>query len=63
MLTTNDEERLDDLLAGYGPSSAMDRDVIGAYWSLRRLGAVRWMAEHGYDPSGDIAALARRPAG
>ena len=63
VLTTNDEERLDDLLDGYGASPATDREVIAAYWSLRRLGAVRWMAEHGYDPSGDVAALAMRPAG
>jgi hypothetical protein len=26
-------------------------DVIRAWWSLRSLRAVRWLAEHGFDPS------------
>ena len=54
VLTVGHGEHLGDVLAGYGE---VDRDVIEAYWTLRRLGAVRWMTEHGYDPAGDIAAL------
>jgi hypothetical protein len=29
----------------------VDRDVIRAWWSLRCLTAVRWLVEHGFDPS------------
>jgi aminoglycoside phosphotransferase (APT) family kinase protein len=47
-LTLGHEERLDDLLAGYGPGA--DRDVIRAWWSLRSLVASRWLIEHGFDP-------------
>ncbi|HYD08463.1 MAG TPA: aminoglycoside phosphotransferase family protein [Acidimicrobiales bacterium] len=55
VLTANDPARADDVLAGYG--AAVDRDVIAAYRSLRRLGGLKWMIEHGFDPTGDIAAL------
>lgn len=48
-LTLGHEERLDDVLAGYGTD--VDVDVIRAWWSLRSLTAVRWLAEHGFDPS------------
>ncbi|WP_020014243.1 phosphotransferase family protein [Promicromonospora sukumoe] len=48
ILTLGHEERLDDLLAGYGPGA--DRDVIRAWWSLRSLTASRWLIEHGFDP-------------
>jgi hypothetical protein len=27
-----------------------DLEVIRAWWSLRSLRAVRWLAEHGFDP-------------
>ena len=47
-LTLGHEERLDDLLAGYGGGA--DRDVIRAWWSLRSLVASRWLIEHGFDP-------------
>ena len=47
-LTLGHEERLDDLLAGYG--SGADRNVIRAWWSLRSLLASRWLIEHGFDP-------------
>ncbi|QKG22717.1 aminoglycoside phosphotransferase family protein [Actinomadura verrucosospora] len=49
ILTLGHEERLDDVIAGYGAD--VDRDVIRAWWSLRSLLAVRWLAEHGFDPS------------
>ncbi|MFF9428485.1 phosphotransferase family protein [Streptomyces sp. NPDC014746] len=42
------EEHLDVVLAGYG--TAVDLDVIRAWWSLRSLLAVRWLTEHGFDP-------------
>ena len=29
----------------------VDLDVIRAWWSLRSLRAVRWLVEHGFDPS------------
>ncbi|GAA1875917.1 phosphotransferase family protein [Myceligenerans crystallogenes] len=48
ILTLGHEERLDDLLEGYGPGA--DRDVIRAWWSLRSLTASRWLIEHGFDP-------------
>ncbi|MCK9793782.1 phosphotransferase [Isoptericola sp. 4D.3] len=48
ILTLGHEERLDDLLAGYGPGA--DREVIRAWWSLRSLVASRWLIEHGFDP-------------
>ncbi len=49
ILTLGHEERLDDLLTGYGTD--VDLDVIQAWWSLRSLLAIRWLAEHGFDPS------------
>jgi aminoglycoside phosphotransferase (APT) family kinase protein len=49
ILTLGHEERLGDLLAGYGTD--VDLDVIRAWWSLRSLQAARWLIEHGFDPS------------
>lgn len=48
-LTLGHEERLDEVLAGYGID--VDLDVIRAWWSLRSLRAARWLVEHGFDPS------------
>jgi aminoglycoside phosphotransferase (APT) family kinase protein len=48
-LTLGHPEHLDDVLAGYGAD--VDRDAISGWWSLRSLMAVRWLAEHGFDPS------------
>lgn len=48
-LTLGHEEHLDDVIAGYG--TAVDRDVIRAWWSLRSLRGARWLIEHGFDPS------------
>jgi aminoglycoside phosphotransferase (APT) family kinase protein len=47
-LTLGHQERLDDVIAGYGPD--VDRDRIRAWWSLRSLRGVRWLMEHGFDP-------------
>lgn len=55
ILTLGHEERLDDVLAGYGPGA--DRDVIRAWWSLRSLAATRWLIEHGFDPDAPGAEL------
>jgi aminoglycoside phosphotransferase len=48
-LTLGHEERLADLVAGYGAD--VDIDVIRGWWSLRSLMAGRWLIEHGFDPS------------
>ncbi|MFJ8675722.1 phosphotransferase family protein [Streptomyces sp. NPDC093589] len=48
-LTLGHEEHLGDVIAGYGTD--VDLDVIRAWWSLRSLLAVRWLVEHGFDPS------------
>ncbi|MFC5203610.1 phosphotransferase family protein [Streptomyces kaempferi] len=47
--TLGHEEHLDDVIAGYG--TEVDLDVIHAWWSLRSLLVVRWLVEHGFDPS------------
>ncbi|WP_433887508.1 phosphotransferase [Streptomyces sp. CA-111067] len=48
-LTLGHPAHLDDLLTGYGTD--VDLDVIRAWWSLRSLLGVRWLVEHGFDPS------------
>ncbi|MEU8330782.1 phosphotransferase [Micromonospora sp. NPDC048839] len=48
-LTLGHEEHLDDVVAGYGVD--VDLDVIRAWWSMRSLLAIRWLAQHGFDPS------------
>jgi aminoglycoside phosphotransferase (APT) family kinase protein len=48
-LTLGQEEHLGDVVAGYGTD--VDVDVIRAWWSLRSLRAIRWLVEHGFDPS------------
>jgi aminoglycoside phosphotransferase (APT) family kinase protein len=48
-LTLGHEEHLGDVIAGYGTD--VDVDVIRSWWSLRSLLAVRWLVEHGFDPS------------
>ena len=48
-LTLGHPEHLGDVLLGYG--AHVDHDVIRAWWSLRSLTAIRWLVEHGFDPS------------
>lgn len=48
-LTLGHEDHLGDVVAGYG--NDVDVEVIRAWWSLRSLLAVRWLVEHGFDPS------------
>jgi aminoglycoside phosphotransferase (APT) family kinase protein len=49
ILTLGNRGRLGEVVAGYGAD--VDRDVIRAWWSLRSLVAIRWLVEHGFDPS------------
>ncbi|MBI2708823.1 MAG: phosphotransferase [Actinobacteria bacterium] len=58
VLTLGHEEHLGDVVAGYGTD--VDVDVIRAWWSLRSLLAVRWLVEHGFDPSHEVAMLRSR---
>ncbi|MBS2940269.1 phosphotransferase [Nocardioides sp. J2M5] len=48
VLTLGHEDRLDDVLAGYG--GGVDVDAITGWWSARSLLAARWLLEHGFDP-------------
>jgi aminoglycoside phosphotransferase (APT) family kinase protein len=48
LLTLGHEERLADVLTGYG--AEVDEDRIRAWWSFRSLIALRWLTEHGFDP-------------
>jgi Ser/Thr protein kinase RdoA (MazF antagonist) len=57
-LTLGHEEHLGDVVAGYGTD--VDLDLIHAWWSLRCLTNVRWLAEHGYgspDAFPEVAVL------
>jgi len=58
-LTLGHEEHLGDLVAGYGTD--VDLDVIRAWWSLRSLRVARWLVEHGFDPSPEVAILSSQP--
>ena len=60
-LTLGHQEHLGDVVAGYGTD--VDRDLIRAWWSLRCLTNVRWLAEHGYgspDEFPEVAVLKSR---
>ena len=62
ILTLGHEERLGDVVAGYGTD--VDLDLIRAWWSLRCLTNVRWLAEHGYgspEEFPEVAVLRSRP--
>lgn len=48
-LTLGHPERLDDVIAGYGAD--VDVEVIRGWWSWRSLTAIRWLVEHGFDPT------------
>jgi aminoglycoside phosphotransferase (APT) family kinase protein len=61
-LTLGHQEHLGDVVAGYGTD--VDRDLIRAWWSLRCLTNVRWLAEHGYgspEEFPEVAVLRSRP--
>jgi aminoglycoside phosphotransferase (APT) family kinase protein len=57
-LTLGHEQRLGDVVAGYGTD--VDLDLIQAWWSLRSLGAVRWLVERGFGPRPELAVLRSR---
>jgi aminoglycoside phosphotransferase (APT) family kinase protein len=58
ILTLGHEEHLGDVVAGY--STDVDLDMIRAWWSFRCLEAVRWLVEHGFDPSPEVGLLRSR---
>jgi aminoglycoside phosphotransferase (APT) family kinase protein len=49
ILTLGHREHLSDVIVGYGDE--VDHDAIRGWWSLRSLTAIRWLIEHGFDPS------------
>ncbi len=55
-LTLANEEHLGDVVAGYGRD--VDLDVIRAWWSVRSLLAIRWLAEHGFGPIEEMPEVA-----
>jgi len=55
-LTLGHPEHLDDVVAGYGAD--VDRDLIRAWWSLRCLSNIRWLAEHGFGPAEEMPEVA-----
>jgi aminoglycoside phosphotransferase len=62
ILTLGHRKHLGDVVAGYGTD--LDRDLIRAWWSLRCLTNVRWLAEHGYgrpEEFPEVAVLRSRP--
>ncbi|MET8861768.1 aminoglycoside phosphotransferase family protein [Nonomuraea sp. NPDC004580] len=58
VLTLNHEDRLADVIAGYGAD--VDVDAIRGWWSVRSLRAVHWLIEHGFDPAPELAVLHSR---
>jgi aminoglycoside phosphotransferase (APT) family kinase protein len=56
ILTLGHEEHLGDVVAGYG--TEVDLDVIRAWWSLRSILAIRWLAEHGFGPPDKMPEVA-----
>jgi len=62
ILTLGHREHLGDVVAGYGTD--VDRDLIRAWWSMRCLTSVRWLAEHGYgspEEFPEVAVLQSQP--
>ncbi|HEX5087299.1 MAG TPA: aminoglycoside phosphotransferase family protein [Nocardioides sp.] len=48
-LTLGHEDQLEHVVAGYG--SEVDLELIRGWWSMRSLLVIRWLVEHGFDPS------------
>jgi aminoglycoside phosphotransferase len=48
ILTLGHEERLAEVLTGYG--EVVDLDAVRGWWSWRSLMGVRWLLDHGFDP-------------
>lgn len=58
ILTLCHEERLPDVIAGYGGD--VDLDVIRGWWAVRCLQATPWLIEHGFDPAPELSVLRAR---
>ena len=54
-LTVGHREHASAVLEGYG--APVDLDALRGYWTLCRMNGVRFMVEHGFDASDDLAAL------
>jgi len=54
-LTVGHREFSSMVLEGYGAD--VDLDALRGFWTLCRMNSVRFMVEHGFDASGDLAAL------
>ena len=50
ILTLGHEERLEQVIDGYGADTDVDIEKIRAWWSARSLLAIRWLIGHGFDP-------------
>jgi hypothetical protein len=50
ILTLGHEERLEQVIDGYGADADVDIEKIRAWWSARSLLAIRWLIGHGFDP-------------
>jgi aminoglycoside phosphotransferase (APT) family kinase protein len=57
VLTMSHREHLADVLEGY--DAPLDLEIIRGWWAYRRITALRWWIEHGFDATGDIAAFQR----
>lgn len=55
-LTLGHPEHLRDVIAGYG--THVDLELVRAWWSLRCLSNVRWLAEHGFGPIEEMPEVA-----
>lgn len=55
-LTLGHPEHLGDVVAGYG--THVDLELVRAWWSLRCLSNVRWLAEHGFGPIEEMPEVA-----
>ena len=55
-LTIGHPEHLGHVADGYG--SAVDRDLIRGWWSMRCLLNIRWLVEHGYGSPDQLPEVA-----
>lgn len=55
-LTLAHQDRLDDVIAGYGAD--VDRDLVRGWWAWRCLVVVRWLAGAGYGSPEDFPEVA-----
>jgi hypothetical protein len=48
-MTLGHQEHFADVVAGY--AADVDLDLIRAWWSFRSLREIRWLIDHGFNPS------------